>query len=513
MLRKSLVLLLIGLFHINTIFAQSLTEYYKTADKTKKEQLKTALYKIISNHKTLGYKSLWSYYETTDACIDNPKQVFDMFSSDTYYFSSVGNAMNKEHVVPQSWWGKGSKYPIYSDLLNVYPSETKANSAKSNYPLGKVNGKGSFDNGRIKVGKSATTGYSDNVVEPCDEFKGDFARIYLYDATCYQNLPWDGVAKAFPKGGNTYPTLDSWIIPLLLEWNRLDPPSTWEIERNNRVYKVQGNRNPFIDYPQLAEYIWGDSISYTWDLETAVPHSIGGKNNGSDPGVIPVPDPGNDDDPGKDNPDDGDEEDDDDDEDPEEPQVAPTGYIFNYSFEDVEEGKSTTTGGSSAAWHPANEYINSAKNCYEAGKAVRVGTKSEAGSIQTKNVTVAKGSNVTLEVLVKGWSEIEGDLVVSATGFSKEQVKYTATMKDDFEMKRFHFNDVPQDYISFTISTSAKRCFIGSIRAYIGTDPATGIEVVPSTRSTNGVMYNLSGQRVDSTYRGIVIINGRKCVK
>ena len=125
---KYLILLVIGLLHTSSALSQSFASYYKSADGLKKEELKTALHKITAAHTTKSYNDLWNLYETTDACLNNEAQVFDMFSTETFYFVSVGNKMNKEHVVPQSWWGGGGKYPIYSDLLNVYPSETNANS-------------------------------------------------------------------------------------------------------------------------------------------------------------------------------------------------------------------------------------------------------------------------------------------------------------------------------------------------------------------------------------------------
>lgn len=59
---------------------------------------------------------------------------------------------------------------------------------------------------------------------------------------------------------NTYPVFKEWAINLLLHWSRQDPVSEKERARNEKVFLIQGNRNPFIDYPELAEYIWGNKV-------------------------------------------------------------------------------------------------------------------------------------------------------------------------------------------------------------------------------------------------------------
>ena len=267
-MNKFFSLIIAGVLCTSNVLAQSFKDYYTPVDGLKKETLKSELSKLLNKHQVFSYASLWDHYPYTDGCLDNEDQVFDMYSTEEFYFSKhPTSAMNKEHVVPQSWWGKGAKYGIYTDLFNVYPSEQRANSAKSNYPVGIVDGDASFKNERCKVGTSKNSGGAGKVFEPCDEFKGDFARIYFYDATCYQNVNWASNAAAFHKGVNTYPTLESWILPILLEWNRKDPPSEWEKVRNERVFAEQGNRNAFIDFPQLAEYIWGDSIDYITNSE------------------------------------------------------------------------------------------------------------------------------------------------------------------------------------------------------------------------------------------------------
>ena len=99
-----------------------------------------------------------------------------------------------------------------------------------------------------------TPGYTGTVFEPNDEYKGDFARTYFYFATRYQDRidNWGGIFIS------TYPHIVKWQLDMLLRWNELDPVSQKEIDRNDAVQKEQGNRNPFIDYPELVDLIFGD---------------------------------------------------------------------------------------------------------------------------------------------------------------------------------------------------------------------------------------------------------------
>ena len=134
----------------------------------------------------------------------------------------------------------------------------RANTAKSNYPLGEVNRNQtvSFENGITTVGYPVIGqgGGARFVFEPDDEYKGDFARTYFYMVTCYQDLTWK---YKYMVNQNLYPTLNDWSIELLLKWHHADEVSQKEIDRNNTVYSIQNNRNPFIDMPELADYIWG----------------------------------------------------------------------------------------------------------------------------------------------------------------------------------------------------------------------------------------------------------------
>lgn len=268
------------LFFLFVFFSQFLQAkipegYYVLAQGKSGAELKTALHNIIRQHTILNYDtstSVWwyTYFKTTDW---HPEGYFwDMYSNNkrsTYDAKS----MNREHCMPRSWWATSDNYSLYDangDLVNLSPSDAEANSKKSNYPLGEV-GKNSvtYTNGVVKVGANSFPGYNGTVFEPADEYKGDFARTYMYMVTCYEDYAnnWRGTGTVSMLQKNTYPVFKSWAIELLLKWSTNDPVSQKEINRNEGVYQIQKNRNPFIDYPELAEFIWGTKNSEQWQPE------------------------------------------------------------------------------------------------------------------------------------------------------------------------------------------------------------------------------------------------------
>lgn len=236
------------------------TGYYDRATGKASSDLKSALSAIILPHtRVSSYSALPEYFAVTDV-YPNSKRWWDMYSNVTLYAPSF-SGLNREHSFPKSWWGGSTSVAVYTDLFHLYPSEIQANTAKSNYPLGVVKGNPKFDNGVCRVGVGVESGGAQYVFEPSDEYKGDFARTYFYVVTAYQDMSWKYTYMA--KQG-TYPSLQQWAIDMLLEWHRMDPVSEKEKNRNEAVYGFQKNRNPFIDYPELAEYIWGDKVGQTF---------------------------------------------------------------------------------------------------------------------------------------------------------------------------------------------------------------------------------------------------------
>lgn len=248
--------------------------YYDAAKGKSGQSLLTALYNIIKSPHVTSYDGLFSAYLKTD--LDADGYIIDMYSNyrfkpsqHTGSYRKIGDMYNREHSFPQSWFSKAS--PMKSDVFHVIPTDGYVNNQRSNYPFAEcANGtrltQGSYY-GRGKVGTCTTAGYSGKVWEPDDEFKGDFARIYFYMATCYNNRigSWSGNGTASAiLAGNSYPVYKTWYINMLLRWSREDPVSDREKQRNDAAYGVQGNRNPYVDYPGLEEYVWGTKVGTAW---------------------------------------------------------------------------------------------------------------------------------------------------------------------------------------------------------------------------------------------------------
>lgn len=267
--------------------------YYRGANGKKKAELKTALYGIIKNPSVKSYSNLWTYYYQTDRRENNT--VIDRYSNTTRYFGNKGQTvsdMDKEHSFPKSWWGGTDvSTPAYSDLHHLMPSDHTANNRKSSYGLGLVTGTVSFENGSCKVGAGKAGSSNATLFEPADEWKGDFARIYFYMVTCYEELDMlknDEAKKSMQAG--TYPKLQEWAYNLYLKWSREDPVDDIERARNDSVYKIQGNRNPYIDFEGLEQYIWGTHMAEAFNA-SAYANPFDGTIPDPDPDPDPEPQP------------------------------------------------------------------------------------------------------------------------------------------------------------------------------------------------------------------------------
>ena len=251
------------------------SDYYVNALNHSDQALLTALHNIITSHTNIGYDGLWDAYADTDT--DPNGYYIDMYSTYDKYtysdkcgsYSNIGDCINREHSIPKSWWG-GGKQPQYSDIFNIVPTDGYVNNQRSNYPYGVCEGGTRLTNGQYvakgRKGTSTHAGYTGVVFEPDDEYKGDFARAYFYMAACYNDVisNWTQANGSVFFAGNSYPVFTAYAIDLLMEWHRLDPVSDKETTRNCYAHSWQGNRNPFIDHPELAEHIWGNMQGQPW---------------------------------------------------------------------------------------------------------------------------------------------------------------------------------------------------------------------------------------------------------
>lgn len=254
-------------------FGQPPAGYYDSAQGLYGQNLKMALYNIIKFHSSVTYSQLWTEFPQTDATSTN--KVWDIYSDNpagvnpyTYSFSvnqcgtysQEGDCYNREHVIPQSSFG--GALPMYTDLFHIYPVDGYVNNRRADYAFGTVGSVSWTSANGGKLGTCNYPGYTGSVFEPIDEYKGDIARSIFYMMTCYQNQVqnWSSVMLS----GND---LAPWFRDMLVSWSANDPVSQKEIDRNNAIYAIQNNRNPFIDEPYWVESIWGVNASVTESKE------------------------------------------------------------------------------------------------------------------------------------------------------------------------------------------------------------------------------------------------------
>lgn len=246
------------------LFAQIPAGYYDPAAGLSGTALQGALHTIIDNHTPRSYNQLWTDFQTTDDKSNGkvwdmysdipgstPPYEFTFISDQCGTYSDEGDCYNREHTFPSSWFNDDA--PMYTDLFQIVPTDGFVNGMRANYPYGEVGSPSWTSENGSKLGTCNYPGYSGIVFEPIDAYKGDLARNILYMAVRYygEDPGWEGSDMV----NGSQPV--EWATNLLLEWHTGDPVSQKEIDRNNTVYGLQDNRNPFIDHPEYANLIWG----------------------------------------------------------------------------------------------------------------------------------------------------------------------------------------------------------------------------------------------------------------
>ena len=321
---KKFTLFVLSLFLIGQSFAfncpvtpaEKLPDYYASIDGTSGKQLLDAIQQVAKiGYRTddFRYDSVWLAYKYTDLRPDGyiweiySDCVFEYEKDRTSTTSQTGECKgyNREHAMCQSWFGTTSlagkemssskKNSPGSDIFHIYPASYGMNSRRGNRPYGEVqtaantSGNGTLYGTPItskSVANSVAGVYveghitqSTNVLEPADEYKGDIARSYFgtmvkwagewtFNKNELGNIIFDATIDADTHYGpeNNYGFTD-YGLALMLSWHRQDPVSQKEVDRNNGIQKTQGNRNPFIDYPYLAEFIWGEMSEQVLDFD------------------------------------------------------------------------------------------------------------------------------------------------------------------------------------------------------------------------------------------------------
>lgn len=251
----------------------------------------------------MSYDGLWTAYQTTDVYPSDSTgkagKIWDMYSDCLFTptgkgdgkqcgtYSGVCDCFNREHSLPKSWFNE--KTPAYYDLGHIVPTDGKVNGMRSNNVFGEcASGYATWGTGKlgkakavtttnVKGSSTITTTFTGTAFEPADKYKGDFARMYMYMVIRYKpgnsnsvNLAAAGEGSTMFNSADTNYGLTDYSIALLMKWHRQDPVSQKEIDRNNGMETTQGNRNPFIDYPCLAEYLWGNKAGQAVTLSELV---------------------------------------------------------------------------------------------------------------------------------------------------------------------------------------------------------------------------------------------------
>lgn len=259
-------------------FAQIPSGYYSTAENKADDILKFELNQIIDNHIEFPYTDqsvdTWDILKETDRDPNNSSNVILIYSgvsvNGPQEYNS-GSGWTREHVWAKSRGDFGTADGPGTDVHALRPLDNTTNSIRSNR---------GFDNCTDCVDvydqwSNLTGSKRDNTewsFEPRDEVKGDVARMIFYMDVRYEGYDAYvdlevsetilGVSDNSPLHG---------VLSTLLEWHRNDPVDAWEENRNDIIYySYQANRNPFIDFPELAEHLWGNQKSVEWNSSLSV---------------------------------------------------------------------------------------------------------------------------------------------------------------------------------------------------------------------------------------------------
>ncbi|WP_438963844.1 endonuclease [Winogradskyella sp.] len=245
------------------------TGYYNSLDGLSGVALRQALQNIIANPSVVRaqtYADVFDILKEADQNPENSNQVWLVYSEegraklDLQTTSSNAGKWNREHTFPRSLGGFNNiEDDEIADGINIF-WETKADSlrhansdahALRAADAAENSSRGNQHYGQY-IGPSGTLG----------SFRGDVARGVLYLEIRYNGLE---VVNGFPSAVGQIGDLAT-----LLDWHRNDPPDDYEMNRNNLVYNWQYNRNPFIDQPELVEYIWGNNVGENWDQALSI---------------------------------------------------------------------------------------------------------------------------------------------------------------------------------------------------------------------------------------------------
>jgi len=226
----------------------------------KPQELRKRLHKQLKRQhkKQLSYKSIWNYLKILDEDPNNSNNIILFYSrrsaskSDQYQGGKFPDKWNREHLWPKSHGFKKKKQWAYTDLHHLRPADKTINSSRNDLDFGEGGKKHKeCDCRRNSMGRGRGTW------EPPDEIKGDIARSMFYMDVRYEgtdaNTPDLQLVNAITDSPSPY----LGQLCILFRWHKLDPPNELEKRRNDKIESIQGNRNPFIGQPSLANLLYG----------------------------------------------------------------------------------------------------------------------------------------------------------------------------------------------------------------------------------------------------------------
>ena len=248
--------LLLAAFTVISIsgFSQPAGFYNGTEGKSGIE-LKQILHDKISHHVDFSYNQAKYIINYSDADPQNPNNVilfYMQISRDASLYGTEAGMINREHVWAKSHGNFSGIRPMDSDALNLRPADAMANQSRGNLDFDNVQPNGTQDS------YATSCWYNESAFEPGPLTKGQVARILFYMATRYEGTDGEMDLELVSKLNN-YPEAKFGNLTTLLAWNNQYPPSAMERQRNDRIFRIQQNRNPFVDHPEFANYIWGNA--------------------------------------------------------------------------------------------------------------------------------------------------------------------------------------------------------------------------------------------------------------
>jgi predicted extracellular nuclease/endonuclease I len=237
--------------------------YYATAQtevdlNSSVEIIKAAINNIISNdHKNLTYSDVWTSLTYTDEDPLNTNNVTLWYDNRSQAKSTNGSGnvasanpdnWNREHSWPKSHGFSSSSTEAYTDIHHLRPTDISINSSRGNLD---------FDNSDIPLSESPINSVDGDSFEPRDDVKGDVARMMFYMDTRYEGSGSDSTPdlQLVNRITTTSESKLGWLCTLAA-WNVADPVDASEQLRNDRIYELQGNRNPFTDNPTWVEILY-----------------------------------------------------------------------------------------------------------------------------------------------------------------------------------------------------------------------------------------------------------------